>query len=272
MTWGMSNIGRQGTRVMFLLLLDFVRISSPQVQSDVNFSRPAPPFPVSWTGAAGCEAYHLEHGRTWPMGAVRHLSIVGLSCDPGYELSGPGDSSVQCLLDGSFTWGKTCKPISCGKLAEPGSIAEPPGEIFYPNAAKLTCGRGYVLSYSDSNERRCLSNGRFSEGATCKPAEQWSSADVQHARADLLMELELLITGKDFVIGAFYECHLTNTKRSGACTRSSTEVLFLLPMKTQDFFVVFVRLLIAAVFYVQSFLISNPTYRRSRCHQIYSGA
>lgn len=221
-----SMCRRRGIQGTVLLLLGLAQTCSPHSHPDATASRPAPPFPELPVGSAGCDAYLLAHGRARPTGAVRHISTIALSCDPGYELAGPGDAKVQCLFDGSFTPGKMCRPVSCGALAVLGGIADPSSEIVFPNTATITCGRGYTLSSSDHAQRRCLSSGRFSDGAHCVPTERWAAADVRHARADLLAELELLVTGQDFIPGAFYECHFTLTRRSGACTRISTEVLF----------------------------------------------
>ena len=172
-----------------------------------------------------CGDYALRHGRARPTGALRAPGSFALACDPGYVLRGPGEDTVRCRPDGSFARGKECRPISCGALAEPGGIADPPGEVFYPNAAKLSCGRGYVLSQGRSADRRCLSSGRFSDGARCEPAERWTAANMAHARADRLADLELLIDGQNFIAGAYYECHLTRVGGLETCARISTLVI-----------------------------------------------
>ena len=213
-----------------LLLLGMAQISSPQSTPDAAASWPAPPGLGAPRGALpGCGRYMLAHGRAMPGGEVRHLGTIELSCDPGYELDGPGEATVQCLLGGRFTPGKTCRPISCGKLAVPGGVADPPTAVAYPHVARLTCSRGFRLStVAGAAERRCLSSGKFSEGARCEPAERWTAANVQHARADLLEEL--LVTGQGFIAGAFYECHFTLASRSDTCTRISTQVVLFLPV------------------------------------------
>ena len=175
-----------------------------------------------------CGEYALGHGRARPTGALRTPGSFALACDPGYVLGGPGEDIVRCRPDGSFTPGRECRPISCGALAEPGGIADPPGEVFYPNAAKLSCGRGYVLSQGRPADWFCLSSGRFSDGARCEPAERWNAGNVAHARADRLADLELLVSGQDFVAGAFYECHLTRVGGAETCARIST-LVFLPP-------------------------------------------
>ena len=211
-----------------MLLLGMAQISSPQSTPDAAASWPVPPGSGAPRGALpGCGRYMLAHGRAMPGGEVRHQGKIELSCDPGYELDGPGEATVQCLLDGRFTPGKTCRPVSCGKLAVPGGVADPPTAVLYPQVARLTCSRGFRLSaVAGAAERRCLSTGKFSEGARCEPAERWAAANVQHARADLLEEL--LVTGQDFIAGAFYECHFTLASRSDTCTRISTQVVLFL--------------------------------------------
>ena len=212
--------------LLLLLLLALAQTSSPQSTPDAAAARPARPGAGAPRMALpGCGRYRLAHGRALPAGEVRPLGSATLSCDPGYTLAGPGEATVQCLLDGRFTPGKTCEPVSCGKLAVAGGVADPPTEVFYPQAARLACSRGFKLSAAAEGaaEHRCLSSGSFSEGARCEPAERWTAANVQHARADLLEEL--LVAGQGFIAGAFYECHFTRARRSGdTCTRISSEV------------------------------------------------
>jgi len=212
---------RCGPLVFALLLLGLAQTCSPQLHPAEATSSHLGPH-IGGAAAWACGAYKLSHGRARPAGAVQLHSTVLLRCDPGYELDGVGDATVQCLLHGRFTTGRSCRPVSCGALMVPGGIADPSGEIAYPDAAKLTCGRGYRPSPGGTAERHCLGDGRFSEGMHCEPAERWTAADVQHARADLLAEI--LVTGQDFVPGAFYECHLTLSSNSGARSRITTQV------------------------------------------------
>jgi hypothetical protein len=214
----------RGTAVA-LLLLEFAQISS-LYSSDVDA-----PTRLSLLGlnssATGskCGPFVLSNGQARPSGAVPYWSTVRLSCAPGYRLDGRGNPTVRCLGNNNYTEGKTCRPVSCGRLAVAGGIADPPGEIFYRDTVKLACGRGYRLS-AGSAHRRCLSSSHFSDGALCEPSESWAGANVQHARADLLTERAILIAGHNFMSGAFYQCHLASARNSGSRTLLSTEVIF----------------------------------------------
>ena len=220
-------------RAVALLLLGFAQISGDSqgicnsiIAGDLGKrERPAPQAPPGW-----CGPYSLAHGRARPATPVPLLASVALRCEHGYQLAGPGEANVQCLKNGTFTEGKTCWPVSCGALAVPGGIADPPGEIVYPRSARLACGRGYKLS-PGSTSRQCLGSGYFSKGASCLPAESWTKASVLHARADLLAELEIAITGRDFTPGAFYECHLTRRSLLGDFVRVSTMAIATSPTR-----------------------------------------
>lgn len=214
----MLRRSRRRAAAALVLLLACLQITSPHSPSDWSDS--------GVSALPACGMYLLSHGRARPSGDTRGVGALALTCDPGYVLGGPGDAAVRCKPDGGFTEGKTCRPISCGPLAEPGSIADPPGEILYPNAAKLTCGRGYRLSQGRVAERRCLSSGKFSDGASCHPAETWNSINVQHARSDRLADLRLLVDGQGFIAGAYYECHLTRGGVAETCTRISSQVSY----------------------------------------------
>jgi len=110
----MSYGSRRGD-LAALVLLTCLQITSPQSPSDWSTG--------GLSALPACGMYTLSHGRARPAAGQREPVGFTLICDPGYILAGPGEETVQCKPDGRFTEGKTCHPVSCGPLVEPGGVA-----------------------------------------------------------------------------------------------------------------------------------------------------
>ncbi|CAH1274042.1 BMP1 [Branchiostoma lanceolatum] len=133
-----------------------------------------------WRGSAlNCEARQCPtllapaFGSITPAGPHSYPTQVTFSCNTGYVLNGPSDST--CQANGTWTSPAStsiCTRVQCPLLTAPinGAQTPPTGANFYQDRVTFTCDAGYARN--GSSDTTCQADGTWTNPVpTCTPVQ-----------------------------------------------------------------------------------------------------